>query len=81
MKIEGLDNDKKKVFVGALDIGDCFSIGTRNREVYMIIEPLQTQPNYIREAVNLKTGICMLIRDERTRVTRVSLDATVSEVE
>lgn len=81
MKVEGLNNDKSKVPVGALDIGDCFSIGSRNHEVYMIIEPWQTQPKYIREAVNLKTGVCMLIRDERTRVTRVLLNATVSEVE
>lgn len=79
MKIEGLNNDKKKVPVCTIAPGQCFRIDEKPH-VFMMIDLGANQGNLVTfEAVNIETGRCMAILNSNMLVTPTCVESTVFE--
>lgn len=83
MKIEGLNDNKKKVPVGVIEPGQCFRIDEKP-QVFMMIDLGQDnlcyQGNRVTfEAVNIETGRCIAILNSNMLVTPVCVESTVFE--
>lgn len=74
MKIEGLNNDKKKVSIETIAPGQCFRF---KDFVLMMIKPASN--SCLLEAVNIENGSRMTVLNRKALVTPVCVEATIFE--
>ena len=74
MKVEGLNNDKKKVSIETIAPGQCFHF---KNFVFMMIEPVSN--SRILEVVNIENGNREAVLNRKALVTPIHVEATIFE--